>query len=128
MVRSSLELCWDNDSPGLLDGIPGILPSAEPSFKHQRALNSCIFEHPSDSCSPHTELRLVYDRFFVTSEAEPSKLQFEIALKQSQILAVGSSNEVAEEVSVSSSRNVGSRKSVPRTSVQDNDILGCEVL
>src|SRR5439155_1093169 len=70
------------------------------------------------------EPRLVHDRFFVASEAEPSKLRFEVVFKHSQMLAVGSRNEIMEEVSVSGSWNMGSRVGVPRPSIQDNDVLG----
>jgi hypothetical protein len=120
----NLEPCWDTHSPPLLDGIPGILPRPKPAFKHQWTRHSGVLKHPSDSCSPHTEPRLVYDGSFVASEAEPSKFGFEVSVKCIQILAVSSWNEIVEEVGVSRAGNMGPRVSVSGASVEDNDVLG----
>jgi hypothetical protein len=120
----NLEPCWDAHSPLLLDGILGILPRPKPAFKHQWTLHPSVLEHPSNSCSPHTESRLVYDGSFVASEAEPSKFGFEVSVKCVQILGVGSWNEIVEEVSTSRSGNMGPRVGGSGASIEDNDVLG----
>src|SRR5712691_2209915 len=120
----NLEPCCDTHSPPLLDGIPGILPRSEPAFKHRWTRHPNVLEHPSNSCSPHTEPRLVYDGSFVASEAEPSKFGFEVSVKCIQILAVSSWDEVVEEVSISGSGNMGPRVGGSGASIEDNDVLG----
>jgi hypothetical protein len=123
-VRISLELCWDTHSPPLLDRILGILPSPKTALKHQWTLHPSVLEHPSNSCSPHTEPRLVYDSSFVASETKPSKLGFEVSVKCIQILVVGSWDEVVEEVSISRAGNMGPRVGGSGASIEDNDVLG----
>ena len=123
-VRISLELCWGTHSPPLLDRILGILPGPKTAFKHQWTLHPSVLEHPSNSCSPHTEPRLVYDGSFVASEAEPSKFGFEVSVKCIQILVVGSWDEIVEEVSISRAGNMGSRVGGSGASIEDNDVLG----
>ena len=120
----NLELCWDTNSPPLLNGIPGILPRPKPAFKHQWILHPSVLEHPSNSCSPHTEPRLVYDGSLVASEAEPSKFGFEVSVKCIQILAVGSWKEIVEEVSISRPGNMGPKVGGSGASIEDNDVLG----
>jgi hypothetical protein len=120
----NLEPCWDAHSPLLLDGILGILPRPKPAFKHQWTLHPSVLEHPSNSCSPHTESRLVYDGSFVASEAEPSKFGFEVSVKCDQILAACARNEIVEEVSIFRAGNMGPRVSGSGASVEDNDVLG----
>jgi hypothetical protein len=123
-VWTNLERRWDTYPPLLLDGILGILPRPEPPFEEQWTLHSGIVEHPSNSCGPHTEPRLVYDDSFVASEAEPSKLGFEVSMKCIQILVVGSWDEVVEEVSISRAGNMGPRVGGSGASIQDNNVLG----
>jgi hypothetical protein len=120
----NLEPCWDTHSPLLLDGILGILPCPKPAFKHQWTLHPSVLKHPSNSCSPHTEPRLVYDSSFVASEAEPSKLGFEVSVKCIQILLVGSWDEIVEKVSISRSGNMEPRVGGSGASVEDYGVLG----
>src|SRR3989442_15751190 len=120
----NLEPCWDAHSPLLPDGILGILPGPKTAFKHQWTLHPSVLEHPSNSCSPHTEPRLVYDGSFVASEAKPSKFRFEVSMKRIQILAVSSWDEVVEEVSISRAGNMGPRVGGSGASIEDNDVLG----
>jgi len=120
----NLEPGWDTNSPPLLDGIPGILPRPKPAFKHRWTLHPSVLKHPSNSCSPHTEPRLVYDSSFVASEAEPSEFGFEVSVKSIQILVVGSWDEIVEEVSISRSGNMGPRVGGSGASIEDNDVLG----
>src|SRR5438309_5914370 len=119
----NLEPCWDGHSPLLLDGILGVLPGPKPAFKHQWTLHPSVLEHPSNSCSPHTEPRLVYDGSFVALEAKPSKFGFEVSVKCIQILAVGSWNEIVEEVSISRGGSMGPSVGGSRAGIEDNDIL-----
>src|SRR5205807_8965692 len=100
----NLEPCWDGHSPLLLDGILGILPGSKTAFKHQWTLHPSVLEHPSNSCSPHTEPPLVYDGSLFASEAEPSNFGFELSVKCVHILAVCDSYEIVEAVSMSCSR------------------------
>src|SRR5205807_8698567 len=123
-VRNSLELCLDTHSPPLLDRILGILPRPKPTFKHQWTLHTSVLEHPSDSCSPHTEPRFVHDDSFVASEAEPSKFGFEVSMKCIQVLPVRSGNEIVEKVGISRGGNMGSRVGGSGASIEDNDVVG----
>jgi len=120
----NLEPDWDSHSPLLLNRILGIMPRPKPAFEHQWGLHPSVLEHPSNSRSPHTEPRFVYDGSFVASEAEPSKLGFEVSVKCIQILAVGSWDEIVEEVSISRPGNMGPRVGGPGASIEDNDALG----
>jgi len=60
----------------------------------------------------------------VASEAEPSKFGFEVSVKCDQILAVGSWDEIVEEVSMSRSGNMGPRVGGSGASIEDNDVVG----
>ena len=119
----SLENCGDRDSSSLFDGILGILPGSKAAFKHQRGSHPSVLKHPSDSCSPHSEPRLVYDCSFVSSQAEPSKFRFEVPMKYSKTLGICSGNEVVEEIGISCSGNMGFRIGGPRTGIEDDDVL-----
>jgi hypothetical protein len=85
-----------------------LAPATESSFEKRNLVRACIFKHPSDSCSSHSETRFIDDNGLLSRKSHVSESLSEIVLELPEALTVCSGNEVMEQVCVNGSGNMGS--------------------